>query len=757
MPRALPLLALLACTSGAGVPLPPAADDAVEVLADVPEGTGWTACEGVAPARLDEVVASNTQGLRDEDGDEVDWLEVALPADAAAADLAGWSLSTDGTPAWTFPGVALAPGDFLVVHASGKDRAEDAAALHASFELDTLGEPLFLHGPGGCVADHVELPRLYADVAYGRDDADAWAYFLEPTPGAANTTESRPGFAGTPTLSPTPGFYDADVVVEATAPPGADALRYTLDGGAPDEDSPRVLEPLDLDAADGPVVVRVRAFQEGLWPGPVATATYAETTAPLDPGLQVISLTVDPEDLWSDERGIYAYGPDYEASYPYFGANFWELWERDLHVEVWGPDGELRIAQDAGIQIAGGYSRAFDQRNFELLARSGYGPDTFAASLFADEDLAAYRRLYLRNGGDWCSTQILDGTVQALLRDAAGRRYDAVDAQAYEPVLVYLNGDFWGLYELKERLDEHWIADHRGADPDALDRVKLGWTHDANWDVEQGDAEAFDALEALVATRDLADDDAWAEFEARVDLENFASAVAAQGWIANTDWWGNNIRMWRPRTNDGRWRWMVYDFGHGWTSSSYDHLATSVSTTSKGMPIGAALANDTFRALLVNVHADYLNTSMSGESAAATVRALAAEVEPAMALQRARWCGGEDLAPWVAAVRVATQFAETRAGVVSSQIVEHLAPGGPVSLSLDADPPGAGTFRLAVVEVEPPFAGTYYRGVPVTVTAVPAGGYAFAGWTDASLGDEASVVLPMAGDATATARFVQAR
>lgn len=721
-------LLLAACQQGGSIALPGDADAPEQV----PEDTdpSWTPCADAPAVVINELLASNAQGIADEDGDPADWLELAFPD---GLDLAGWSLSKDGTPDWT---LTASPA---LIWASGKDRVD-----HAPFALDTDGGALFLHMPDGCVADHVEIPRLYADESWGRSADGPWEHFLEPTPGAPNTTESRPGFAEQPVLSPSPGFH-AEVSVTVT--PGT--VRYTLDGAIPDEDDPLLTGAI---AIEGTRVVRARAFEDGLWPSRIATATYWDDPSIGDAGIRILSLAVDPPDLWDDDRGIYAYGPDYEANYPYFGANFWELWERDLHVELWGPDGALLLSQDAGIQIAGGYSRAFDQRNFELLARTGYGPGTFAAELFHQETIPEYHRLYLRNGGDWCGTQIVDASVQALLRDDAGLRLPSVDAQAYEPALVYLNGEFWGLYELKERLDEWFVADHHDEDPDDLDRVKVGWTHEANWDLEQGDWEAFEALEALV-TRDLADPTAWAEFEARVDLTNLASTVVAQGWIGNSDWWGNNLRLWRPHDDDGRWRWMVYDFGHGWPAVTTDHLGTSVATSARGLPIADALENDEFRTLLANVHADYLNTSMRGDVASARVQALADETEPVMSLQRARWCGGADLTAWRSAVDFAVAYASERAAVMDAQVITHLAPAGHAALSLVADPAGAGTFRLAAVEVMPPFAGSYYRDVPVTVTALPADGWEFTGWSDAALGAGATAILPMEGATVATARF----
>ena len=732
------LLALLACRPGpVALTEPPAPDttDSAEQLG-VDTGVSWVPCEDES-ARFSEIVAANHHGLTDADGNTPDWIEVEADTELS---LEGWGLSRDGQVEWNFSGLSVSPDAPALVTAS-----DDGADV--PFGIDALGDTLFLHGPDGCVADRVETGRLYADVALGRNSKGVWAYFLEPTPGAPNTTESRPGFATPPTFDRTGGFTDGPIVVTATA---KGAIYYTTDGSVPTSADTLYTAPVTLDAATQPVPLRAIAVEDGLWPSRPTTATFSADPGVLE-GVRVISLVMEPDDLWDPLTGIYVPGPNAEPTYPYFGANFWQVWERDVHVEIWDGTGELLVDQDAGIQIAGGYSRAFDQRNFEIIARTGYGPETFDATLFDDESIDAWHKLYLRNGGDWCGTQLVDATVQALFRDADGARLPAADAQAYEPALVYLNGEFWGVYELKERLDEWWIADHRDEGPDDLDRVKLGWTHDANWEVEQGDWTAFEELEALVDGSDLADADAYASFAEQVDVTNFAVSNIAHEWIGNTDWWGNNVRMWRPRRDDGRWRWMVYDFGHGWTSPTYDHLAVSVSGNWRGLPIGEALTNADFRALFVQAHADLFATSMAPETAAATLDGLAEELRPVIDRQMERWCPSGSVDTWRAGVDYARSFAEQRPAELDADLIEHLGLAGHATLSLEASPADGGTFQLAVIQAESGFSGTYYLDSPVTVTALPADGYVFTRWSDGET--SAARTLPMDGDTEVTAEF----
>ncbi|MFT5680365.1 MAG: hypothetical protein ACI8RZ_001271 [Myxococcota bacterium] len=701
---------------------------------------------------VNELLSANLNGLVDAHGDTSDWIEL-INLSEAPVQMEDWSLSAGSSGGWLLPDLTLKPGGIVLVYASGKESID--SELHADFSLSAEGEAVQLSAPDGCIIERLDAVRLFGDISYGRpaDSPEALSYFLEPTPGAANTTESRPGFAATPLLDPAPGFYVDDIVVTATSEV-ADALWVTLDGAAPDASSTLYEGAIALDAVSQPVVVRVRASADGLWPSQIATGTYSQSPAILEDGLKVVSLVVDPFDLYDEETGIYAYGlPDYTAYYPYFGANFWEDWERDLHIEVFETDGHRVLAQDAGVKIHGGYTRAFDQKNFRVLARPAYGPGALDYGFFPDESLDSYKVIVLEGVGDWCPTHTENALIDVLFRDEDGVRFPTIDSQAWEPAALYLNGEFWGLYAFREKLDEHYIAAHHGFDSDNLDRIEC--TADGTddwWRVSQGDWEEFDALEEFLNTHDLADPDAWAQFETMVDVDNLATAVLAEGYWGNTDWWSNNLKLWRAREPDAQWRWMVFDLGHGWGSYTYDHIGTSAGFSGPGLPISDALRNDAFRILLANQASDLLNTSLSVDTALARLDEMHARIEPLIAEQYAKWCGQPE-SYWHGLVAYARQFVQERTAIMRAQVVTHLGLSGTTSVTLDAEPSGSGSFRLTLVEVEAPFTGIFFTGIPVTITALPAEGQAFAGWSDEALGDDATATITLTGSQSITAYF----
>ncbi len=290
-------------------------------------------------------------------------------------------------------------------------------------------------------------------------------------------------------------------------------------------------------------------------------------------------------------------------------------------------------------------------------------------------------------------------------------------------------------------------------DADNIDRIEC--TADGSddwWRVSQGDWEAFDALEAFVDTHDLSDPAAWEEFESMVDVDNLATTILAEGYWGNADWWANNLKLWRAREEGARWRWMVFDLGHGWTGYNYDHLGTSVNWSGKGLPIADALRSEAFRVLLANQASDLLNTSLSVEVALARFDAMHARIEPLIAEQYAKWCGQPE-SYWHTLVDNARTFVLKRTGILRTQVIVHLDLSGTAEVTLDVEPQGAGSFHLTLVDVEAPFTGTFFTGIPVTVTAVPAEGYAFAGWVEADLGTDPTAVVTLTEGRTLTAVF----
>ena len=309
---------------------------------------------------ITEVQAANTRTVADDQGSYSDWIELHNPTDTPVS-LAGYTLTDDPDEPdkWRLPLITLAPGDFLLVWASGADRMR-AEGWHTNFRLSRGGEYVGLFGPDGHVVDAVEFGEQQANVSWGRlPGSDQWVAFPRPTPRAANTSSPRAGpDAPSIGMMPGSGFFTGPVTVHLAAPAVGSKVYYTLDGSDPTVAGQVYTVPLVLKQTG---VLRAVALRDGVPISTVTTATYlvGEST-----GLPVVSLVTEPAHLWDEAAGIYINASERGRA-----------WERPVTVEWLSPEGKLGFRVGAGLRIHGGGGRAFSiKQSFRLYLRGEYGP-----------------------------------------------------------------------------------------------------------------------------------------------------------------------------------------------------------------------------------------------------------------------------------------------------------------------------------------------------------------------------------------------
>ena len=753
---------------------------------------------------INEVMASNGATLADEDGDHEEWIELYNAGDSVL-DLEGFGLSDDYERPfrWVFPGIEVAPGGYLLVFASGKDRVtpweeieqetsfsnptDQTLVLHTNFSIDREGEEVLLTDPNGVRVDELPPTPIPRDVSYGRkpDAAAEWVYFAEPTPGAANTSDGHVGLLEAPRFSHDPGFYENPIDLAITAE--ADAIiRYTLDGSEPTEASPVYEGPITLTSRDGdrnvysriPTtpdgqgfmpwrepedevfkanVVRAAAFRDGHIPSYTATAVYFNGEGVEDRySFPVFSLVTDPDNLFSFERGILVPGAHYADDYPdeqwRNHGNYSQRgreWERPVHLTMFEEDGAVALAQDAGLRVHGGMTRRFAQKALRLYARAGYTNTHFEHRLFPDQDRNRFRRFILRaSGNDATQTMFRDGLAQTLIAD-----YSETDTQAFRPAIVFINGEYWGIQNVRERYDKHYIAGTYGVDPENLDLLAHDWS---SLDVKEGDTEHYQAMLGFIQSADMTDPEAFAHVETLMDVDNFIDYQIAHIFVRNTDWPQNNSDFWRlrtgeyapgaPRGHDGRWRWLVVDLDHGFGYiDAYDAPWHNTLAYAAGEeegpfhvpdwalePFRSLLANEEFRTRFINRFAGLLNTAFESGRILERIDEMKARLELEIDEHHARWrhpSGGRET--WEIFIDIMRHFAEHRPGVVREHIVDFFGLDGAAELRVIPSRPQGGTVRVHKTELAAgdfPWVGEYFQGVPIRVEAIPAPGYRFAGW-----------------------------
>ena len=790
------------------------------------------ATRGWAALSINEVVSFNDRGITDEDGDRPDWIEI-VNGGGGALNLRDYGLSDDPASPfkWILPERILPAGGFVVVFASGKDRT-DAGPLHTNFSIASGGETLFLTQPDGLPADQWPGIPLLRDYSSGRPPSGAtgFVFFATPTPGARNLTPAQATVAEAPGFSHPGGFHQQAFSLALAASPDAQ-IRFTLDGSEPTASSPLYNAPLTVSDRSGDAnvlslisgtatrnqhtdgwfppngvvnkatVVRARTFQPNAWPSPTATQTYCVwSNAPQRYPLPVVSIAIDSRDLFDHNTGIYMLGKvfaDYTASHPgealtgHTPANYTQrgdAWERQAHLEFFGQGGSPGFAQNVMVDIQGQSSRSFRQKTLGIKARQDTAPtDTIAYGLWPGltdhpgQPLRQFRNLRLANSGnDWNET---------MFRDAVSHRLTAptgLDTLAYRPVIVFLNGEYWGIHHAREQLDPGFFENHYGLAPgDVVICETIGTLVDGR----PGDEQHFLKLRSFIETNDMADPVNYAWISTQMDVQNFMAYQAAEIYLANADWPHNNIRFWRRRTpqfeagapygHDGRWRWAMFDtdlsYGHPWSGgyseNSLSHALNPTGRPGLNLPWSTLLfrrlmTNPQFRAGYINTMADLLNSVFKENRAGDTVNQLQAEIAGAMPEHILRWrTMGNSMVTWENNVRVMRTFASQRPINCRQHMISELGLAGYATLTLNVSHPDHGHLRLNTLILDKntpgvtngaayPWRGTYFRGVPVAMEAIPHPGYSFAGWSNRpDLGLQSTISVSPTTAASYTALF----
>jgi hypothetical protein len=551
-----------------------------------------------------------------------------------------------------------------------------------------------------------------------------------------------------PTFSPPGGYYDRSVRLTLSVPnPSSGGTSYpvifTTDGSVPTYTvGTPYTRPIHLSATTPAVtVIRARAVLPNSTLGPVISASYfigVPATLPL------LSLIIDPADLWDPDSGLY--------TNPYMRG---DNWERPVDITYVDADRDAGFHIAAGLRIHGQWSRSFDKKSLRLYFRQDYGSSRLEYPLFdeatkrptAPEQAQSFKRLVLHNGGqDWPRPHTNWTLIRNQLAANLAFQHGAYATRS-QPALLFLNGEPWGIYQIRERLDEHFLADQYGIEAaDYLETPELAGQRE----IHMGDSEAWDHLMHFIEHNDLAEAQNYAYVQTQVDIADFIDHWILQIYAGNIDWPHHNVEQFRPRVPGGRWHWIFWDSDHGFTANLYSRVDTNMITRLLDydhpetggrdvLLLRTLLKNATFRAQFLSRLADLLNTSLTSQSVLAHIDALAGEIEPDIAYERIRWASS---IPWESSIQELRDFARRRPDFVRQHIVDRF------GLSDTADlvfaPPVSGRGYVAIngtLMLDLPWQGTYFQDTPVQLIAAPEPGYQFTGWLPAHLPQTPSITV----------------
>ncbi len=700
---------------------------------------------------LNEILAWNVHtALGPDRAGFPDYIELHNPT-ADPIDLEGWYLSDDRAAPFKarIPGgVTLPAGGYLLLWANGHEPFP-----FLPFQIKREGEEIVLTRPDGTPADAIRFGPQVADISYGRPaDGPAWAYLAYPSPGAPNPTEGfpTPHQAAPPSVSLAGGLYDGPVSIEILTQSGH-TIRYSLDGSIPGHETTPYTGPIPITQS---TTLRFRAFADGLLPSDIVTQTYL---VGLQSPLPVVSLATNPEWLFHEEVGIthgVCMSPEIGTPPPFdMSANYWTDWERPAHLELFIPGQGRVVSQEVGIQVFGGlYGRQICQKAFSIHTRDTYGSDRITYPVFRSKPIERFGRLLIRaSSNDYNLTRIRDAMMNALV---AGRM--DIDYQAYEPALGFINGQFWGLYNIREKMDRFFAESNFGVDPDRVDLLEdVGI-------VVSGSPDHYDDLLRLVEHSDPNDPGLAEQVRRRMDVDEYINYMLAQIFFRNHDWLRHNTKYWREQSSQGRWRWMLFDLDWGFSGEpmqgpdqwATNSLAWALSQGEPSRLFAGLMRSAWFREEFAQRFAMHLNTTFRTERVIHIIDSLAAGIESVMPLQIERWNAPVRLQVWMDELELLSEFARKRPEFAFQHLRETLALPPYADLSASVDPPHSG--RLAIQGVQhdgPVFHGRFFRHIPVRLFARAHPGWVFDHWEGPLEEREGRTVVSMGDDTQIRAVF----
>ena len=501
---------------------------------------------------------------------------------------------------YKLPDKTLGAGKYYLVYCTGN------GGDHPEFSISSDGEDVILTRSDGFVTDALNVPYLTHNVSYGRADG-VLGYFDTPTLGFANG-KGLSRITVSPVSSTETGKYNGQVSLTLS---GEGRIYYTTDGTKPNVSSKLYSGEVITLSSTGSV--RAFAVCDGCVSSPEVSYTYVVTD--IDYSLPVIAVSVDNESVFG-ENGVNSTS---------------EKTELDARVAYF-VDGKEEFSLGCGFKIFGGMTRFYVKKSFQLKFRGQYGSSTLDYKVFDDIENTVFNSLVLRAGGQSLLNSHINDELGTSLASTSGNMPSLL-VQAYKPVNFYINDTYMGVYFMREKIDEEFVATHLGVSPESCTVI------DYMTDVKYGEDSGWKELWEFVKTKDLTVKENYEYILSKFDIDSLIDFYVMSMWANNTDC--GNVRVARSTEGDGKWRFILFDMDMSCssTSSGVQTYLESYHATTK--PYNALfwklLKNDTFREYFDKRFEMHLSTTLSPETVNARIDYIYGQIAPDMPYEIERW------------------------------------------------------------------------------------------------------------------------
>lgn len=713
---------------------------------------GFMPFDAHAQVLINEFSAANISGPADNFGEQEDWIEL-YNTSASAMDLSGYYLSdrlTEPTK-WAFPnGTSINAGGFLRVWASGRN-VSTGSNFHTNFKItQTQGsEDVVLADASGTVIDYndISIPsKQNHAIARRTNGGPEWGIATTPSPNASNNNVKK-FYATTPLFDLPAGGYSSPITVTISSPDSNVSIRYTIDGSVPTGASPLYTTPIPISQT---TVVRAIAFSSD----PDIPSSFVETNTyfiNVTHTIKIISLAGQQvQQLLEGDAGIEPTGS----------------------VEIFNPDFDQVSETFGDFNKHGNDSWAYDQRGIDYIVQDEYGYDYAVKSDLFDHSITQrdkFQRLILKAAANDNYPAQGDG---AHIRDAFAQTLSQragleLDERTYTPCVVYLNGNYWGVYEIREKVDDNDFTEYYyNKDGNEIDYIK---TWGATW-AEYGDMNDWNTLRDFILNNDMANTSNYQFVTERLNVLSLIDYIILDTYIVCQDWLNWNTSWWHSNDNQVKWRYTLWDldatFNHyinytGIPDTSPDAEPCNVNDPGVSDPeshisvLNALFQNPDFEELYINRYADLNNTYFNCNYMLPLLDSLINNITPEMPQHINRW--GGSMTEWQNNVQTLRDFIQLRCGAISAGITDCYEVE-PINLTFIVEPPGSGTITIDGYNPSSfPWSGIYYENLVIDLIATPAAGFELENWEAVNNGvsnpNNTQITLEVQTDGTVIAHF----
>ncbi len=489
---------------------------------------------------INEIMTSNYKYLSQNGGNYYDWIEIKNNSNKTI-NLKDYSITTSANnmDMYILPDKELKSGEMYILIASGDVNLSNKSYKHANFSLSD-NDGLYLY-KGDSIIDSVFTGSIPKGYSYGRGDNYGFLYMSSPTPKEKNSS-GKSSISYAPIFSESGGIYDENLSVTLVA---NGTIYYTTDGSKPSTSSKKYTGPISVKKTK---VIKAVSVESGKINSETITQSYIIKESLT---LPVVSLSLNPSDFKKIQ------------------SNPWNTTlEREAYIEFY--EGNSSFSLSCGFELFGGSTRGLSKKSFHIKFKKQYGDSELHYQIFDDKDYSVFNSIVLRSGSQDYN--------RAFLRDILGTSiaddYTTLDVQAYKSVNLFINGDYWGIYNIREKVDETFIANHYNVTSEKANVYRI------DNDVTYGSNKLYKSIASYVSSHDMSKTENYEYIKTKVNIENLCEFWVAESYITNNDI--INLRMFNhPDVDNNRLHFIFYDLDWAWYNYYYNYF--TFSTNPSGM------------------------------------------------------------------------------------------------------------------------------------------------------------------------------